>query len=73
MDDSKILDEKGHSKKVKDLLREISPSIIMGWGTFIILFILLSLLIIVFVFPYPYSDGESIIMHILIYNFKINI
>lgn len=69
MDDSKLLDEKDHSKKVKDLLSDI-PHSIVRWSTIIILFIILSLLLIFFIVPYPYSNGESIIRHIIISNTK---
>lgn len=53
-----------HSKKVRNLLGEIPPSLVR-WGILIIVAIFLVLLLVVCFMPYPHSKGESILQHIL--------
>ena len=52
------------SKKVRNLLGEIPPSLVT-WGTVIIMAIFLILLLVVCFMPYPHSQGESILQHII--------
>ena len=56
------------SEKVRNLLGEI-PSSLIRWGTVIIIAIFLILLLVVCFMPYPYSNGESILQHIIFYNY----
>lgn len=51
------------SKKVRDLLGEIPPSLV-SWGTAVIVVIFMILLLVVCFMPYPYSNGESILQHV---------
>ena len=53
------------SENVRNLLGEITPSLVR-WGTLIIVAIFLVLLLVVCFMPYPHSQGESILQHILL-------
>ena len=52
------------SEKIRNLLGEITSSLVR-WGTVIIVAIFLALLLVVCFVPYPYSQGESILQHLL--------
>ena len=52
------------SRKVRNLLGEIPPALVT-WGTAIIFLIVMTLLMIICFVPYPDSDGESILLHLL--------
>lgn len=52
------------SRKVRNLLGEIPPALVT-WGTAIIFLIVMTLLMIICFVHYPDSDGESILLHLL--------
>ena len=52
------------SEKVREIFGEI-PSVLVRWGTVIIVIIFLVLILIVCFIPYPYSEGESVLQHLL--------
>lgn len=53
-----------HSEKVRRLLGEIPPGLVL-WGIAVITIVFIALIAAVCLLPYPYSDGESILFHLL--------
>lgn len=64
MEEKNIPEEKIElrSEKVRNLIKEIPPSLVR-WGITVIVLISLLLLTALCFLPYPYSNGESIIGH----------
>jgi hypothetical protein len=52
------------SKKVRQLIGEIPPSLVR-WGIAIIAIVFIALIAAVCLLPYPYSNGESILRHFI--------
>jgi hypothetical protein len=52
------------SKKVRQLIGEIPPSLVR-WSIAIIAIVFIALVAAVCLLPYPYSNGESILRHFI--------
>lgn len=53
-----------HSEKVRNIIGDISSSLVR-WGVTVIVIIVLGLLLALLLVPYPYGDGETIMEHLL--------